>query len=455
MKSIVDLVWHCARTNSSFRGHRNDFKYLPSPGGCSDENISVFNQTLNFAVRNGNTVLQDHLENCYKNATYISKSTQNELIECCGEEISQAILRRVKGAKFFSILADEACDVSTKEQMALVLRYVDENHNIREEIIRFIHCSEGLTGKDLSVVLLKCIGELNLDILDCVRQGYDGAGSVSGHINGLSAHILRINPKVLYIHCHSHQLNLVICDSCQIPILSDVFNKVREVSDFFNSSASRLKFVETSITEMNLTSSNSKKLKDVCRTRWIERIDGFSVFLNNFPAILRSFEEMCSSEVCNRDTKVKANNFLHCIGNFLFLFPLIVVTRVLELTLPVTRLLQGRSIDILEGMHLVDTLKSTIGNMRVDIESCHNKWFEEAVTLAESLEICVEKNRTCKRQSNRINVPSESVSEYFKRSVPIPFIDHVSSSLCRRFQPETLNVYKGLCIIPSNIYPFI
>lgn len=29
----------------------------------------------------------------------------------------------------------------------------------------------------------------------CRGQGYDGPGSVSGHINGLSAHILRINRK--------------------------------------------------------------------------------------------------------------------------------------------------------------------------------------------------------------------------------------------------------------------
>ena len=62
-------------------------------------------------------------------------------------------------------MADEACDISTKEQMALVIRFVDSEYNIREEFLRFIHCSEGLCGKDLCSVLMKCITEdLKLDI---------------------------------------------------------------------------------------------------------------------------------------------------------------------------------------------------------------------------------------------------------------------------------------------------
>lgn len=145
------------------------------------------------------------MKSCPRNATYTSKTTQNEIIQCCGTEISETILSEVRKNKFFTIIADEACDSSTKEQMALILRFVDSENNIREDFIRFVHCQEGLSGLDLFNVITKCIKEkLNLDILNCRGQGYDGAGSVSGHINGLSAHVLRVNPKALYTHYHSH-----------------------------------------------------------------------------------------------------------------------------------------------------------------------------------------------------------------------------------------------------------
>lgn len=452
LHSIVDTVIHCARTNSSFRGHRDDFKYLPKPGEWANQNIGVFNQTLNFAVRNGNTILSEHLSTCSKNATYISKTTQNELIKCCGQEISETILTQVKKARFYSIIADEACDSSTKEQMALVLRYVDEDNIIKEHFLRFIHCNEGLSGKDLSSVVLKCIkDDLGLDIMNCRGQGYDGAGSVSGYINGLSAQILNINSKALYTHCHSHRLNLTICESCNVPLVSDIFDKVREVSDFFNSSETRLRIVESNILSNASSTSKSSKLKDVCRTRWIERIDGLSIFLNSLPAIIQSFDQMSAGNKCNRDTKLKANTFSHCLCNFSFIFPLVVVTHSLEYTLPVTRLLQGRSIDILQGMNLIDSLKDLFAKIRDDIDTNHETWYKEAESIASSLDIPVTKSRTCSRQTNRVNVPSESVSQYFKRAVTIPFTDYMNSSLNRRFQPDSQNSYYGLAVIPSNL----
>ena len=76
-----------------------------------------FIELLNFRVRAGDTVLEQHLKKCPKNASYISKSTQNELIKCCGEVITNMIVNEVKESKFFSIIADEASDCSNKEQI--------------------------------------------------------------------------------------------------------------------------------------------------------------------------------------------------------------------------------------------------------------------------------------------------------------------------------------------------
>ena len=89
--------------------------------------------------------------------------------------------------------------------MSLVIRFVDKNYNVREDFIRFIHCEEGLCGKDLASILLKTISDLKLDINDCRGQGYDGAGSVAGKVKGLSAIILRLNKLAIYTHCASHR----------------------------------------------------------------------------------------------------------------------------------------------------------------------------------------------------------------------------------------------------------
>ena len=52
---------------------------------------------------------------------------------CCGQVITDKLISEVKNSKYFSILADEACDSAVKEQLSLVLRYVDSEYNIKED----------------------------------------------------------------------------------------------------------------------------------------------------------------------------------------------------------------------------------------------------------------------------------------------------------------------------------
>ena len=225
---IIDTIKLCGRLGLSLRGHRDDSIYHPDVGCYSAGGVGNFVELLNYRVRGGDTNLGDHLRKHKNNASYISKSTQNDLIKCCGDFITDSIISEVKQSKYFSILADEAADCSNKEQMSLVLRYVDEKNNIREDFVQFIHCDEGLSGSDLSEVLLKKISFFGLDINNCRGQGYDGAGAVAGKRKGLSAHILRLNEKAIYTHCHSHRLNLCISKSCSIQSVRNVLEQIKK-----------------------------------------------------------------------------------------------------------------------------------------------------------------------------------------------------------------------------------
>ena len=69
--------------------------------------------------------------------------------------------------------------------MSLVLRFVNDNQNIREDFVRFLHCRRGLSGTDLASVILNALTDLSLNISDCSGQGY--AGAAAGHTRGLSA----------------------------------------------------------------------------------------------------------------------------------------------------------------------------------------------------------------------------------------------------------------------------
>ena len=164
---------------------------------------------------------------------YISKTTQNLLLTCSYDTMAKTIIGRVKEAKFYSIICDEASDGSNKEQLSFCLRYVDDDGDICEKFLKFIHCKSGLTGKDLYNEVTEALSRFGLDLQNCRGQGYDGGGTVSGHVNVLSALILRENSKAFYIHFASHKLNLVIGTSCKISFVRNLMDAIKDISFFF------------------------------------------------------------------------------------------------------------------------------------------------------------------------------------------------------------------------------
>lgn len=78
---------------------------------------------------------------------------------------------------------------------------------MREDFLGFFSTAD---TKTLTQLLLNRLRELDLDPAHMVGQGYDGAGSVSGKVRGVQAHIRAQYPAAVYVHCRNHALNLAI-----------------------------------------------------------------------------------------------------------------------------------------------------------------------------------------------------------------------------------------------------
>jgi hypothetical protein len=113
------------------------------------------------------------MRNVNSRATYISKTTQNQIIDCCGQEITCIILERVKAAKYNSILFDETTDISHTSQMSLSLRYIHDGC-VREDFLTFIDAHKIyydtdslepiLSGKVLGQTIVKQLKDFSLDL---------------------------------------------------------------------------------------------------------------------------------------------------------------------------------------------------------------------------------------------------------------------------------------------------
>ena len=129
------------------------------------------------------------------------------------------------------------------------------------------------------------------------------------------------------------------------------------------------------------------------------------------------------------------------VSNFDFLVTLIITRHILDSTLSVTQLMQGKSIDIMDGIHLITTLKNSAVKIGNSVDAAHDAWYDEALQLAKEVDI------ESKPRPTPRNKPSKTISDYYKIYVTIPLLDHLQSSLDRRFDLDSINVYKGLSIV--------
>ena len=133
-------------------------------------------------------VIGEHLATAARNATYTSSVIQNQLVDVLCHQIRQKILDKVKRATWYTVIADEVTDISNKEQLSLVLRYVDPDTNqVQEDLISFFECDEGITGRCLAKKITDSLESFGLDLGKLRGQSYDGAGNMAGRVRGTAA----------------------------------------------------------------------------------------------------------------------------------------------------------------------------------------------------------------------------------------------------------------------------
>ena len=301
-------------------------------------------------------------------------------------------------------------------------------------------------------MIMKSIKDLGLDLHFCRGQGYDGAGNMAGKCNGASTLIQRQYPQASYVHCKSHVLNLCVASACAIQLVRNMMGHVRVVSEFFNVHPKRSALLSGKI-HLLLPSADHKALIDVCRTRWVARIDGLSVFIQVFIAVVDSLESIKNNEggSCNSESIKDANGLFYGTISFEFIVCLVIVSRLLEITLPLTKELQSPTLDVIAAVEMVTLMYSMLQRTRNEITESQDEWYDEAVRLADSVGTVPSRPRTPGIQAHLANTPSDSPTEYYRRVITIPFLDHLSSQIQTRFSQGSVAILDAFYALPSTV----
>ena len=120
------------------------------------------------------------------------------------------------------------------------------------------------------------------------------------------------------------------------------------------------------------------KLKDVCRTRWVERIDAYVTFLYLLPPLHASLQAMVHPTLhCDLgtdwswdgETITRANSFLFQLQSSTFLVAFCMLVQVFQVLKELTVKLQSIAIDVVQAYAMVESIVSILKDMRRESES--------------------------------------------------------------------------------------
>jgi hypothetical protein len=102
------------------------------------------------------------LENALENHQMIAGAIQKDIANAAASKMLDAILKDL-GESSFAILVDESRDISVKEQLTIVLRYVDKWGHVIERFLGIAHVSNTTTA-ELKKTIDSVLSRHNLSI---------------------------------------------------------------------------------------------------------------------------------------------------------------------------------------------------------------------------------------------------------------------------------------------------
>ncbi|XP_042410328.1 zinc finger MYM-type protein 1-like [Zingiber officinale] len=365
LTATLDVTRFLLKQGLSFHGHDESL---------NSSNKGNFLELIEWYTQRNDEVAKTMNENAPGNNQMKSPTIQKDLTRACAAEVTNVILNDIKD-NIFSLMVDECRDISVKEQMGVVLRYVNKYGCVIERFLAIVHVSD-----TSAISLKKAIDELfakyKLSLSRLRGQGYDGASNMRGEYNGLKALILKENSSARYVHCFAHQLQLVVVAVAKSNrIVSDFFQYVTMIVNITSASCKRKdkfrqlehdRLVEC-LEKGDIVSGKGKNqeisLKRPRDTCWGSHYMTIIRLMSTWTSVLQVLENVYDDGT-NDDNSGIATSLIDKMESYEFVFVIHLMKSLLRITNELSLALQQKDQNIILAVSLIKTMKVRLQKLR-------------------------------------------------------------------------------------------
>ncbi|KAH7688353.1 P-loop containing nucleoside triphosphate hydrolase protein [Dioscorea alata] len=454
LTAVLDIVRFLLRQGLAFRGHDES---------SSSKNKGNFLELLYWYGARVDKIAKTLKANAPGNNQMTAPKIQKDLVHSCAEKVRSLIIEDI-GDRIFSLMVDEARDISVKEQMAIVLRYVDS----RGQVIERFLCVEHVTNTSshtLKEAIDNLFAKYGLSLSRLRGQGYDGASNMRGEFNGLKSLILKDNPYARYVHCFAHQLQLVVVGLAKkMSIINDFFSYLIKIVNLVGASCKRKDALRQSQHE-NIVTRIEKGVISTGRgcnqetslarpgdTRWGSHYYTILRLQMMWPAVMDVVGNV-HDDGTNPDQQGVALGLIDRMERFEFVFILFLMKKVLGITNGLSQALQEKNQNIVNALDMVEGVKFKLQALRDD------GWDE---LLANVSKFCVENDiempnnmeeRLLVRGRPRREKQATTYLHYYRVEVFYSVLDMIMQDMNSRFSESTIELLSCIsCLDPKQSF---
>lgn len=378
---------------------------------------------------------------------WLSHDVENEMLQRLSHTVLRQIADDVRRDGYYAIIVDETTDVSTVEQVSICIRHVDDDWNVSEDFVG-MYATERTDAATLTKVVTDVLLRLNLSVCQLRAQCYDGASAMAGVHSGVQKRIRDVQPKAVYIHCHSHLLNLALQEASGDSVRSvrDILALVNDLGNFFRLSAKRTALLESVISDVcgseTSQSGGVTRLQPLCPTRWVVRARAFNALLVNYESVIEALDNLSDE---SGPAGAKAEGLSYKLRSFESLLYLAAAYKVFSVVEQLATVLQSKSMTLSGARESVSRVVASLTSMRC--ESQFMTLWSDVSRRAESLKLPQPEMPRRRKLPNRFDDGGPAhqytdVISYHRAETWYAFLDIITRQIEQRF---TTDSFRQIC----------
>ena len=432
----LDTMKTLLRQGLAVRGHQDE-----------ESNIVQFNKDK--AKHN------DGLRLLMNENQYFSHEILTEQERLIALNARRTLVEEINSNNFFSIICDEASDISKLEQLSFSVRSCNNSYETFENFIGILSCDQGLTSDALLKYIQDILSRCNMDTKKLVGTALDGASSMVR----LAALLKEtFGDSIIHMHCFAHCNELVFKDATALsPLIAEAQDLCEDLYVLVGVTPKRVLLFENIQKEIG-DGSDTLRLKNLSRTRWTTRGSAAAVLIKKTPELQEALEILSKDFSVSAECRAKSRGMLEKLRSVKSMFQVVVMHELGNLLENNSKKLQSASLTAEQAVYSIKRMQVRLQEMR-SIEE-FQRLYDQTIKLADSRdEKEMQKSKRQKSTPRNLSdfvIHSSSLSpgnEMDKELLRLYYeaVDSVVEALHRRFRQDDLETLQAIesCLLEA------